>query len=291
MRQISKDQPKLTDIKSEPGLAAYLSEIGKIGLLTADQEVSLAQRIRCGDKAALDAMVSANLRFVVTVAKQYKRNGLGCSQIELIQAGNLGLIEAAKRFDETKGFKFISYAVWWIRQSIIKHILDNKNLVYIPQHVGRNYEVLAEAERLLHLLNEAEPTVEQLIEATGIDELSIRRSHAARRGHVELDATVNDENDTIRMDFLACTERLPDDIDDTKEVSKNILMYIRPKYRSIVCMRFGINTGREAMTLNEIAQSEGVTVERVRQIINKALEGAKKKYDENQKKRSLRGSK
>ena len=258
--------------RSQRMLDQYLQEIGQIPLLTADQEVELAVRIREGDEEALHQMVRANLRFVVSVAKRYQGQGLTLS--DLINEGNYGLIKAAQRFDETRGFKFISYAVWWIRQAILQALAEQSRVVRLPLNRIGTISKIRKATARLAQLHDRTPNVDELAAELDIKPEKIRDAlkHTAR--HLSMDAPFTPEDDNNLLDVLADEADLPpDDSLITESLKKDIeraLAHLQPREAEITRLYFGI--GREnPMTLEEIGQQFELTRERVRQIKEKAL--------------------
>jgi RNA polymerase primary sigma factor len=255
----------------------YLQDISKEQMITPDEEVELAQQIRTGDKKALDKLVKANLRFVVSVAKQYQNQGLSLQ--DLINEGNLGLIKAAKRFDETRGFKFISYAVWWIRQSISHAIADQSRIVRLPvNQLGAVNRIKKEISRLEQIYNRP-PTVEEISEVIDlpIDKIAEIIKIAAR--HISMDAPISTEDDTnfidtfvsediTRTDSLLIKESLEKEVNETLEM-------LEPNERELICMFFGIGKAHE-FTLEEIGEKFEMTREGARQLKEKALKKLKK---------------
>jgi len=270
MRQL-KITKQITNRESQ-SLDKYLQEIGKVDLITADQEVELAKRIKEGDQAALDKMVNANLRFVVSVAKQYQNNGLSLG--DLINEGNFGLVKAAMRFDETRGFKFISYAVWWIRQSIMQALAEQSRVVRIPlNRVGALNKVNKTSSHLEQKL-EREPSPEELSEVMEVapDEIRDTLSMGGRQVSINAPFVTGEENSLL--DVLADTsEEMPDSvlIDDSlrKEVQRS-LSSLTQRESDVVSLYFGLNGG-PVMTLEEIGEKFSLTRERVRQIKEKGI--------------------
>ena len=258
--------------RSQRMLDQYLQEIGQIPLLTAEQEVELAVRIKEGDEQALHQMVRSNLRFVVSVAKRYQGQGLTLS--DLINEGNYGLIKAAQRFDETRGFKFISYAVWWIRQAILQALAEQSRVVRLPLNRIGTISKIRKATARLAQLHERTPNVDELAAELDLKPEKIRDAlkHTAR--HLSMDAPFNAEEDNNLLDVLANEADLPpDDTLITESLKKDIeraLAHLQPREAEITRLYFGI--GREnPMTLEEIGQQFELTRERVRQIKEKAL--------------------
>ena len=270
MRQLKITQ-SITNRESQ-SLDKYLHEIGKVDLITAEEEVILAQKIREGDQAALERLTKTNLRFVVSVAKQYQNQGLTLG--DLINEGNLGLIKAAKRFDETKGFKFISYAVWWIRQSILQAIAEQSRIVRLPLNQVGSLSKISKAFSKLEQEYEREPSPEELADIleTTVDKISDTLSNSGR--HVSMDAPfVQGEENTLldvlenhepNTDFNLINESLSEEI-------KRSLSTLTEREREIVVLFFGLG-GSSPLSLEEIGEKFNLTRERVRQIKDKALQ-------------------
>lgn len=269
MRQL-KISKSITNRESA-SLDKYLQEIGHEELLTTDQEVELAQRIRKGDKRALERLTKANLRFVVSVAKQYQNQGL--SLPDLINEGNVGLIKAAEKFDETRGFKFISYAVWWIRQSILQAIAEQSRLVRLPlNQVGSVNKIARELSRF-EQEHERKPSVDEIAERVDLPEDKIADAMKANSRHVSMDAPIADGEDSSMIDFLAGDSSNTDKelaIESLKAEVSRILKLLTDKEQKVLRAFFGID-GSPEMTLDEIGEKYNLTRERVRQIKEKAL--------------------
>lgn len=269
MRQL-KISKSITNRESV-SLDKYLQEIGHEELLTTDQEVELAQRIRKGDKRALERLTKANLRFVVSVAKQYQNQGL--SLPDLINEGNVGLIKAAEKFDETRGFKFISYAVWWIRQSILQAIAEQSRLVRLPlNQVGSVNKIARELSRF-EQEHERKPSVDEIAERVDLPEDKIADAMKANSRHVSMDAPIADGEDSSMIDFLAGDSSNTDRelaIESLKAEVSRILKLLTDKEQKVLRAFFGID-GSPEMTLDEIGEKYNLTRERVRQIKEKAL--------------------
>lgn len=269
MRQL-KISKSITNRESA-SLDKYLQEIGHEELLTTDQEVELAQRIRKGDKRALKRLTKANLRFVVSVAKQYQNQGL--SLPDLINEGNVGLIKAAEKFDETRGFKFISYAVWWIRQSILQAIAEQSRLVRLPlNQVGSVNKITRELNKF-EQEHERKPSVDEIAERVDLPEDKIADAMKANSRHVSMDAPIADGEDSSMIDFLAGDSSNTDRelaIESLKAEVSRILKLLTDKEQKVLRAFFGID-GSPEMTLDEIGEKYNLTRERVRQIKEKAL--------------------
>ena len=269
MRQL-KISKSITNRESA-SLDKYLQEIGHEELLTTDQEVELAQRIRKGDKRALERLTKANLRFVVSVAKQYQNQGL--SLPNLINEGNVGLIKAAEKFDETRGFKFISYAVWWIRQSILQAIAEQSRLVRLPlNQVGSVNKITRELNKF-EQEHERKPSVDEIAERVDLPEDKIADAMKANSRHVSMDAPIADGEDSSMIDFLAGDSSNTDRelaIESLKAEVSRILKLLTDKEQKVLRAFFGID-GSPEMTLDEIGEKYNLTRERVRQIKEKAL--------------------
>ncbi len=281
MRQL-KITNKIT-ARESLALDKYLNDIGKITMLTADEEAELARRIREGDQAALERMTKANLRFVVSVAKQYQNQGLSLS--DLINEGNVGLIKAAKRFDETKGFKFISYAVWWIRQSILQAIVEYSRIVRLPLNKVGSYNKVNEAHLSFIQEFEREPTHEELAELLNLKPKEISNMLKGGRKHLSFDAPISsDEGSSTMLDVM--TFDMVDSPDDKlmkqslKDEVKHGLSLLSPREVEVLCSYYGLN-GNKSLTLEEIGELYGLTRERVRQIKERAIRRLRKSYNRN----------
>ena len=273
MRQL-KINKSITN-RSSAALDKYLVEIGREELITTDEEVELAQRIHRGGpdgQAALDRLTRANLRFVVSVAKQYQNQGLALN--DLIDEGNLGLIKAAQKFDETRGFKFISYAVWWIRQSILQAIAEQSRIVRLPlNQVGSLNKVNQEINRF-EQENQRRPSVEELSARTGVDEDKISQSMMASGHHVSIDAPFGEDDDNSMADVMSSgddsrTDKHVDHESMAQELKQVLNKCLKERERKIVCACFGIDETEKG--LEEIGDKMGLTRERVRQIREKSI--------------------
>ena len=269
MRQL-KITKSITNRESE-ALDKYLQEIGKEDMISVEEEVELAQRIRKGDRKALERLTKANLRFVVSVAKQYQNQGL--SLPDLINEGNVGLIKAAEKFDETRGFKFISYAVWWIRQSILQAIAEQSRIVRLPLNqvgsVNKINKVLSKFEQE----NERRPSVEEISETLDIPEDKVDEAMAVNSKHVSMDAPFVDGEDNSLLDVLVNNDAPTADKTLVQESLKteinNALKVLNERERNVIEAFYGIN--QPELTLEEIGTKYGLTRERVRQIKEKAI--------------------
>ena len=270
MRQL-KITKQVTN-RETASLDKYLQEIGKVDLITADEEVELAQRIKAGDKQALEKLVKSNLRFVVSVAKQYQNQGL--SLPDLINEGNLGLIKAAKRFDETRGFKFISYAVWWIRQSILQALAEQSRIVRLPLNKIGSINKINKMYAKLEQENERPPSPEELAKALdmSINDVKISLKNAGR--HISMDAPLVEGEESNLYDVLRSGESPSPDktlmLESLRTEIERALNTLTPREADVVKLYFGLN-GTHMMTLEEIGETFDLTRERVRQIKEKAI--------------------
>ncbi len=269
MRQL-KISKQITNRESQ-SLDKYLQEIGKVDLITSDVEVELAKRIREGDQIALEKLTKANLRFVVSVAKQYQNNGLTLG--DLINEGNLGLIKAAKRFDETRGFKFISYAVWWIRQSIMQALAEQSRIVRLPLNRVGSLNKISKTFSDLEQKFQREPSSEELADVLQITTEEVTDTMKISGRHVSMDAPfVNGEENSL-LDVLSNeSEETPDSglmIDSLRREVQRALSTLTQREADVISFYFGLN-GESAMTLEEIGEKYSLTRERVRQIKEKA---------------------
>ena len=269
MRQLKIGQ-SITNRESA-SLQQYLSDIAKIPMVTPQEEVILTQKIKQGDQAALERLTSANLRFVVSVAKKYESSGLTLG--DMINEGNLGLIKAAKRFDETKGFKFISYAVWWIRQSILQAITEHARIVRLPANKVGDLSKISKASSELEQHLERPATVEEIAEILEENVEKVADTLASASRHVSVDAPFSSEEENTLLDVLQSHEAGTDKevMDDSlrTEISRSLTM-LEKRDREIVEMFFGLG-GSQPLSLEEIGEKYNLTRERVRQIKDKAL--------------------
>ncbi|MBQ6728771.1 MAG: RNA polymerase sigma factor RpoD/SigA [Bacteroidales bacterium] len=278
MRQL-KISKQITD-RNTGTLDKYLADIAKEALLTTDEEVELAQRIKQGDKAALDKLVRSNLRFVVSVAKQYQNQGLSLQ--DLINEGNLGLVKAAQRFDETRGFKFISYAVWWIRQSILQAVAEQARIIRLPMNQVGALAKVKKAVSLLEQKLERRPTVKEIADEIGMPEDKVDQLLNLNSRAVSTDAPLDDEDDANFLDVYIPEDEVSTDSaveqESTSKAIRNSLDMLNEKERTIICMYFGLGISRE-YSLEEIAMKLGISRERTRQIRDRALKRLKSEPD------------
>ncbi|MCB0820356.1 MAG: RNA polymerase sigma factor RpoD/SigA [Bacteroidetes bacterium] len=270
MRQL-KITKQVTN-RETASLDKYLQEIGKVELITAEEEVELARRIRQGDQAALEKLTKANLRFVVSVSKQYQNQGL--SLPDLINEGNLGLIKAAQRFDETRGFKFISYAVWWIRQSILQALAEQSRIVRLPLNKIGSINKINKAFSKLEQEFEREPSAEEIAELLELTENDVKESMKNSGRHISMDAPLVQGEESNMYDVLRSNDSPSPEaglINDSlrKEIDR-ALSTLTAREAEVIKYYFGLN-GEHAMTLEEIGEKFDLTRERVRQIKEKAI--------------------
>ena len=275
MRQL-KITKAITNRESA-SLDKYLQEIGRQDLISVDEEVELAQRIHQGDQQALDKLVNANLRFVVSVAKQYQNQGLSLS--DLINEGNVGLIKAAQKFDETRGFKFISYAVWWIRQSILQAIAEQSNMVRVPLNQAGLLNRTSKAQSRFEQLHERRASAEELAAELDLPIEKVVETMKINTRSVSVDAPFADGEDNSLLDVLPNNDSpMADSTLNQESLSKEIarvLEQLTPRERDIIKMFFGI--GCQEMTLEEIGAKFNLTRERVRQIKERAIRSLRNK--------------
>ena len=283
MRQL-KITKSITNRESA-SLDKYLQEIGREELISVEEEVELAQRIRNGDRMALDKLTRANLRFVVSVAKQYQNQGL--SLPDLINEGNLGLIKAAEKFDETRGFKFISYAVWWIRQSILQALAEQSRIVRLPLNQVGSLNKINKAFQKFEQENERKPSPEELAEQLDIPAEKIADTMKVSGRHVSVDAPFVEGEDNSLLDVMVNDDSPNADRgliyeSLTREIDRVLVSTLAERERDIVRKFFGIGTAE--LTLEEIGDEFGLTRERVRQIKEKAI----RKMKQNSKSKLLK---
>ena len=257
--------------RESASLDKYLQEIGKEDLITVEEEVELAQRIRKGDQKALEKLTRANLRFVVSVAKQYQNQGL--SLPDLINEGNLGLIKAAEKFDETRGFKFISYAVWWIRQSILQALAEQSRIVRLPLNQVGSLNKINKAFSRFEQENERRPSPEELADSLDLPAEKVADTLRVSGRHISVDAPFVEGEDNSLLDVLVNDDSpIADRTLINESLSTEVeraLSTLTERERDIIKLFFGINT--QEMTLEEIGEKFGLTRERVRQIKEKAI--------------------
>jgi len=270
MRQL-KISKQITNRESQ-SLDKYLQEIGKVDLLTPDEEVDLAVRIREGDQLALEKLTKANLRFVVSVAKQYQNQGLSFG--DLINEGNLGLIKAAQRFDETRGFKFISYAVWWIRQSILQALAEQSRIVRLPLNRVGSLNKISKTFSELEQKYEREPSPDELAEVLDVTTNEVVDTMKISGRHVSMDAPFVQGEENSLLDVLENdSEATPDSglmNDSLRREVQRALSTLTLREADVISLYFGLN-GEHSMTLEEIGEKFNLTRERVRQIKEKAI--------------------
>ncbi len=271
MRQL-KITKSITNRESQ-SLEKYLQEIGKVELITPEEEVKLATLIKQGDQRALDRLTKANLRFVVSVAKQYQNQGL--SLPDLINEGNLGLIKAAQRFDETRGFKFISYAVWWIRQSILQALAEQSRIVRLPLNKVGLTNRIQKAFSLLEQEFEREPSAEELAEVLQMDLEEVSATLGISARHVSMDTPLAEGEDNTLLDVLENpnADRTDGELDHKESLKTEIdrsLKTLTERQKEVICYFFGIGVDHP-MSLEDIGERFNLTRERVRQIKDKAI--------------------
>ena len=270
MRQL-KITKQVTN-RETASLDKYLQEIGKVDLITAEEEVDLAQRIKAGDEIALEKLTKANLRFVVSVAKQYQNQGLTLP--DLINEGNLGLIKAAKRFDETRGFKFISYAVWWIRQSILQALAEQSRIVRLPLNKIGSINKINKMYAFLEQANERVPSAEEIAKELDMTVSDVKESMKNSGRHVSMDAPLVEGEDSNLYDVLKSGESPNPDKkllhESLKTEIERALETLTPREADVVRLYFVLHE-QHAMTLEEIGETFDLTRERVRHIKEKAI--------------------
>jgi RNA polymerase primary sigma factor len=282
MRQL-KITNKITSRESL-ALDKYLNDIGKISMLSVEDEADLARKIREGDQNALDKLTRSNLRFVVSVAKQYQNQGLSLS--DLINEGNVGLMKAAKRFDETKGFKFISYAVWWIRQAILQAIVEHSRIVRMPLNKVGSYNKVNEAFLTFIQANEREPTNEELADILEMTAKEINNMLKGNMRHMSFDAPISnsDDSEATMIDLYSPEGGEEPDSDLMKESLRDEvaqgLSILSTREVEVLSAYYGLN-GYKALTLEEIGEMFNLTRERVRQIKERSIRRMRKAYNSN----------
>lgn len=271
MRQLKISQ-QITKRESK-SLEKYLQDVSKEEMITAEEEVELAIKIQGGDERALNRLVRANLRFVISVAKQYQNTGLTLE--DLINEGNLGLIEAAKRYDHTKGFKFISYAVWWIRQSILKAAADNSRTIRLPHNRLGEIQKISKASSEFEQKNERVPTAEELSELTEMDVNKVEMSLKMSKKQVSIDAPMSNDDDNNSLVSVLENSDTPDPTNSLMQESlsqdlERTLSYLKGMEAEVIRLFYGLG-GASEMTLEEIGNTFGLTRERIRQIKERGL--------------------
>jgi len=267
MRELKITQSITTRDES---LNRYLAEISKIPMLTTDEEVSLAAKIRQGDEEALEKLVNGNLRFVVSVAKQYQCKGI--SLMDLINEGNIGLIKAAREFDETRGFKFISYAVWWIRQSIISAMNEESSMIRIPQNVHGNISKVKKAAQRFEQEHQFAPTAQDLEEIIELPVSKIKDALGYTSFHVSIDAPTSEDDDRSFLDTFESDAPSADSgliAESLHEELTNVISQLTCREQRVICMFYGINSPQKS--LEEISDEMGLSRERVRQIRSNSI--------------------
>jgi len=271
MRQLKISQ-QITKRESK-SLEKYLQDVSKEEMITAEEEVELAIKIQTGDERALNRLVRANLRFVISVAKQYQNTGLTLE--DLINEGNLGLIEAAKRYDHTKGFKFISYAVWWIRQSILKAAADNSRTIRLPHNRLGEIQKISKASNEFEQKNERTPTADELSDLTEMDVNKVEMSLKMSKKQVSIDAPMSNDDDNNSLVSVLENSDTPDPSDNLLQESlsqdlERTLSYLKGMEAEVIRLFYGLG-GSSEMTLEEIGNTFGLTRERIRQIKERGL--------------------
>jgi len=285
MRQL-KITKSITNRESQ-SLEKYLQEIGKVELISPEEEVKLARRIKQGDQSALDKLTKANLRFVVSVSKQYQNQGL--SLPDLINEGNFGLIKAAQRFDETRGFKFISYAVWWIRQSILQALAEQARIVRLPLNKVGLTNRIQKAFSLLEQQFEREPSADEIAELLELDIDEVNATLGTSARHISVDTPLSEGEDNTLIDVMENpnADRAETNIEHNESLTQEIersMKSLTERQKEVICYFFGIGIDHP-MTLEDIGEKFNLTRERVRQIKDKAIT----KMRTNSRSRELRG--
>ena len=271
----------ITD-RQDASLGLYFKDVSKQSMLNAEEEAQVTQRIREGDKSAINRLVTANLRFVISVAKQYQNKGL--SLVDLIQEGNLGLIEGAKRYDPSKGVKFISYAVWWIRQSIMHALSDKCRTVRIPMNQIVNINKITKATEKLEQELGRSPSIEELSNETSISTSNLNLTMSSSNKALSLDTPFKDEDANCLLDIIPNDSFADDNIiqESISNEVEEVLLKLSNRESDVIRMSFGI--GVETMQNEEIANRFGIGSERVRQIQHEAIERIRLKYSDDLKK-------
>lgn len=286
--EVSDDEDLLSqdqyfDDASDDSVRLYLREIGKIPLLTPEEELSLAKRVVAGDKKAKDKMAEANMRLVVSIAKRY--SGRGLDFLDLIQEGNTGLLRAVEKFDPDKGFKFSTYATWWIRQAITRAIADQARTIRIPVHMVETINKLLRTQRRMTQELNREPTIEELAKELEMEPDKVEYVMKIKQDITSLDAGVgrdNDEDDSLLRDFIEDEDSITPEESAASQLLKeqvnSVLSTLSDREQKIIKMRFGLENGK-SHTLEEVGQEFAVTRERIRQIEAKALAKLRKHKD------------
>lgn len=276
MRQL-KITEKIT-LRDTVSLERYLQEVHKLPMISCEKEVELAKRIKDGDHKALDTLISANLRFVISVAKQYQNRGL--ILIDLINEGNMGLIKAAQRFDETRGFKFISYAVWWIRQSIIQSISDNAKTIRLPLNKVSLMHKMYKFQSFFEQENQRQPTIDEMAQHLETSKEQILQCHSHSQLHMSMDAPVKSDSDSPRYSLIENNNTPKPDAGLLRESMcadiKTALCGISEREADVIRLYFGLD-GDDAMSLNEIGLTFNISQERARQLKDIAIKKLRKK--------------
>lgn len=271
MRQLHITK-QVTNRSETASLDKYLHEIGKVPLLTADEEAELARKIKAGDEDALEKLTNANLRFVVSVAKQYQNQGITLS--DLINEGNLGLIKAAHRFDETRGFKFISFAVWWIRQAILQAIAEQSRIVRLPMNKVGTISKISKTISVLEQELQREPRISEIAEKLDLTESEVKDSLKNSPRHLSMDATLTKDDDTNLYDVIRSDNVEPPDTalihESLQHEIGTIIDTLPQREADIIKLYYGLGH-KHPMTLDEIGEKFDLTRERVRQIKEKAI--------------------
>jgi len=271
LEETKKQEMTLADISND-SVRMYLREIGRVPLLTSEEEIELAKRAEKGDKEAKDRLAEANLRLVVSIAKKFV--GRGLSLLDLIQEGNFGLMKAVDKFDYRKGFKFSTYATWWIRQAIARAIADQARTIRIPVHMVETINKLTRVRRQLSQELQRDPTPEEIAAEMNMDVDKVRHILKISQGTISLETKVGEEEDSTISDFLPDDKTLAPDEAATRQLLreqlKEVIKGLYPREQKILKMRFGLDDGK-SHTLEEVGKEFGVTRERIRQIEAKAL--------------------
>jgi RNA polymerase primary sigma factor len=253
-------------------LQLFLRETGRHPLLTAAQEVELAKKIEAGDRQAKQRMIQSNLRLVVSIAKNYRNQGLPF--LDLIQEGTIGLIRAVEKFDWRRGYKFSTYATWWVRQAVARALADKARTIRMPVHIVERMQKMSRAERLLWARLGREPTLEEIAEEANLPVQQAREVRAAARASASLDQPVGNEDDATLGDFVAGDSPLPEEVVESSlrsQLLADALRSLPERQRAVVVLRYGLGDGADPKTLEEIGRRLGLTRERVRQIEVEAL--------------------